>query len=451
MKFRLAKIFRKPPKLFPDDHIQYYYLKRDVICCDYEPQQMFPNIGPYQFKEVIKNLSDHYGTSSYYHNLHNSVKSISYKKEILEQTSDNDEIITQYIKCRPQTTILTIWPLTSDENYNKLLKQLERDGNVYYTKNIQLTYNGARNLIYQLYSDIRRLSDMKKIEEKLDYMKWGKTRSENAGDLVRVIVFDNINNKNISGGQALYKTQLRNILLEGTEGLRGDDLMHINDNYYQTIEYAQMYFNENSIKFLNRQDLKRFLSREFSRSKILFNTYKKWVTTNLDQLDMNRFMLMGSTVLYTHGVRPPRDFDGLSSGLNVTKEYVDLLKKYFYNKNSKFYWGDMGIEAWHDSWVTKNREWCKLMGVKDMEEVMLNPKHHYYFLGVKFIKIRYNVIRRIMRGKPRDFADIYMINKLLNMNIKINGEELNDEYINNKGPKVSKEIKYYLNRIYDVK
>ena len=50
----------------------------------------------------------------------------------------------------------------------------------------------------------------------------------------------------ISGSQAPLKQKIRNVWLQDDPKKRGDDFIHINDNFYQTYEYCRLFFNKNS-------------------------------------------------------------------------------------------------------------------------------------------------------------------------------------------------------------
>ena len=67
---------------------------------------------------------------------------------------EKDHIISDYIKCRSNVFIMTLWP-KSIKLFKKLVNYLKKEGNIYYTK-IKLNYNGFFNILYQLYSDIEK-------------------------------------------------------------------------------------------------------------------------------------------------------------------------------------------------------------------------------------------------------------------------------------------------------
>ena len=62
------------------------------------------------------------------------------------------------------------------------------------------------------------------------------------------------------------KQQIRNVWAKDNPNMRGDDYVHINDNFYQTYEYTRLLFNKNSLKALHFQDLTTHMSKDFDKT-----------------------------------------------------------------------------------------------------------------------------------------------------------------------------------------
>ena len=67
------------------------------------------------------------------------------------------------------------------------------------------------------------------------------------------------------------------------------------------------------------------------------------------------------------------------------------------------------------------------------EDVVFNPKYHFYFFGLKMHLIEFEIIKRIYRFKPSAWADLVMIKNKLNYPIVF--------------PKIPEKIKYRDNKI----
>ena len=70
------------------------------------------------------------------------------------------------------------------------------------------------------------------------------------------------------------------------------------------------------------------------------NTVKNWITKNINPIDYDRFVFMGSTVLYAYGIRVCRDVDGLVSPRPYSKHtktpfLEEKIRKSFYDYKTR--------------------------------------------------------------------------------------------------------------------
>ena len=162
---------------------------------------------------------------------------------------------------------------------------------------------------------------------------------------------------------------------------------------------------------------------------------------------------MSGSNFFVHGFRPLRDMDGIY--IDGDLELDNLVKKFFFDKNTKFPFGDIGSENWNESWIEKNKRWYELLQVSGLNELILNPRYHYYFMGIKLLRIDHEVLKKMKISKnkyPRLFADIYNIN--LNTEIKL--EEFGDnkkilELVKSYGNSFFIEFQKYLFDLYYIK
>jgi len=70
----------------------------------------------------------------------------------------------------------------------------------------------------------------------------------------------------------------------------------------------------------------------------------------------------------------------------------------------------------------------------DFKEVILNPKFHFYFFGIKFNIIELDIIKRIYRFRASSWADLIAIDHFMDYKISL--------------PQIPNDIKfYYKNKI----
>ena len=111
----------------------------------------------------------------------------------------------------------------------------------------------------------------------------------------------------------------------------------------------------------------------------------------------------------------------LQNNSEIWLKKLDELKEYI-DKNDK------SIDIYYNNAFDKaniNKEWedtlnerAKLLGASNFNELVINPKYHYYFMGVKLLKLDCEIILRNLRGRPAQLTDLLAINRLLNINIK---------------------------------
>src|SRR5690606_18364832 len=123
------------------------------------------------------------------------------------------------------------------------------------------------------------------------------------------------------------------------------DLMHINDHFYQTVNYAEMLLNNNSIDLLNKQKINLVNMSNFERaSHFKYQTFKKFLYTNLSLMEIYKIIIIGGTILYAYGIKTMTDIDSIMTKPN-NQELEQLMYDNFQNKATKFQFADMGIEG----------------------------------------------------------------------------------------------------------
>jgi hypothetical protein len=239
-----------------------------------------------------------------------------------------DYIMMEYCKSRKDMYVLTLWPLVNDiEKVNNFVKFLETKGNVPYVKTVSLSKKAIHNLMFWMYNEFNFNARLDFIKEKL---KYSNVLDEN--NSVTFIFFDNINSMKISGQNAPDKRVLRTKLLEEFKldkdpNIRGNDVLHINDFFYQTIEYAQMILNKNSMDMLASQDLTRLTSSFYSDSNLKMQTFRKFCYENFSLIEMNRIIIIGGVLLNAYGLRKFTDIDSIF--VSIDKDSTEYEKYLF--------------------------------------------------------------------------------------------------------------------------
>lgn len=418
----ISKKYNISPNKIKPYHVEYFYTKQPELCCNYNRQSIDTCIGPFEFHKSITYLNNYYADikTSYFKDMLDYFNKATDNDVRITQNTICDNIVSEYLKFRKDSFCLTIWP-SFNSDITLVKSFLEQYGFVYYIKTINLSYNAARNLVYQLYSDTTRMSSIDVINSKLNYIGWKKSDQQHN---IHVIFFENTSDKKLGGSQSQLKSIIRSYLLELVKNsqLRGDDLLHINDYFYQTIEYANIYLRSESLKFIHDQHLDLHYSNISHNSRLYVNTIKKWITKNVHPIDHDRFIFIGGGVLYAYGCRPCRDTEGIviSSNNMRTPHLAKNVAKFFYDSNTKFFFGDIGIYNtvyWKDRWTDKNISWFQHINVSNCDDLIFNPINYFYFNGIKFITLRNEIGRKNTRSNTHDISDFMMLSELFNINI----------------------------------
>jgi hypothetical protein len=416
---------------------------------------LFNNIKEWDFKKPIKELAKYYkeSCSKHFTILEKKLKDYSFGKKEMINNFDSilDEIIYYYIQSRPNISIITVFPSYNKRKINEIIEFLQSYGNVYAVKTISFSQNSARNLIYQLYFDQHNLKK-NDILHKANLTGW----FEDIDREINVIVFENKSKENISGKDALLKHRLRcfiskvdfkpkNELIPYEEKMVKNSV-HINDTFFEAIMYGGIYFNQNSLNFMKEQILPRYLSVYFDESREKILKFRNWLFKNIELVDLIRFLFFSGIVLFSYGIRRTQDVDGIIEAEPkkniITKNFSSLIDKSFYNEKSKIFdYVDVSMkdsQYWLEEFDEYDKKWAEKCKVDDFSDFILNPNNHYFFLGIKIIKMDYEIIKRQIYPTTGTIIDLIMINELYGKNIPVSinilyegmGDMISDNMIN---------------------
>ena len=181
---------------------------------------------------------------------------------------------------------------------------------------------------------------------------------------------------------------------------------------------ACVFLSSSTLSFLDKQNFDFFLTKDMEPSKKMFLKYKKWLNTNVTEIYQPQFMLFSSVILYLLGHRAMNDLDLYIH--TIPDELTQKLNEF--NTNEIFKYIDFKIKGtsnWPPHWNTWLDEWAQKSGAKYFEEVLGNPKYHFYFLGVKIISLECDVVRRLERNRPRAVADLIALRKRYSYRVDI--------------------------------
>ncbi len=272
-----------------------------------------------------------------------------------------DAITLEYCRLRSDTFVVTIFPSAAGCE-QEIRAILGRHGQLVYAKAVALNRQGARNLICEFYAGEPWLGDWR------NGFAGAKGKMEpcfRGEGPVRVYV---LQARNLDEVRAA-KTEIRDMF-----GLSNHSV-HINDTHAETIRLAQLFFNANSIHFLNHAQPKYF--ERFARH---LDRYRQWLQA--DGRDPERFCIDGSAVLAAYGLRDAQDLDVLHHGEADFRSVMPEVNSH-------------NADAHHHA-TTR-------------DDIIFNPENHFYAFGLKFASI--DVLRRLKgkRDEGKDRVDVALI------------------------------------------
>jgi endonuclease/exonuclease/phosphatase family metal-dependent hydrolase len=398
----------------------------------FEPEstKILFEIEPYNYLEPLLRLKD----NKYYQNIIKSLNQNEYKlyqknKVTLPQSDINDILMIEYIKCFSNNNIIVLYPKAlskSDKIKKTFFDTLDKNGNVYYSKTLKISYYHAYNLLFSLYGTTNRMKKNNQIIYKLNRL--GFINDGNEYDIL-IVVYQHLNKEqSINGSTSPFKSMLRNIFLnDDLDTVQIDplfdmypreyDYLHVNDSFHECIQYCLLFLHKNTFDFISNQQSWRLM--KLYNGQYMFNNFCK-ILFRLPLSERNKIMLMSSTVLFSYGIRNMNDIDGIvDSTIEITKSIIDS----FNTNKIDIYYGDITNILEIDSKQTKNEIWveelnkrAKLFGASNYNDLLEDPKYHYYFMGVKMLNLEYEIMVRNIRRRPAQLVDLLIINRLLFMN-----------------------------------
>ena len=349
--------------------------------------------------------------------------------EVTNNNILNDEIILYYCMTRPNIKTIVLWPNTrwnESKNKDKLMKTnnfLRHNGYIYYTKTIYLNFKEAQSLIYQLYLTTNRNKDLKSINYHTVAKGWSD-KSVYKKVPIKVYFYEyKKDQSDITGTQAYFKNILRNIWTNNDKEIY--NILHISDYFSEAIDNCKLFLNKNSLDMLSKQIFTKYIYLQNSSTIFLINSLKKVLLSNFSQMHHISFMLISSINLYILGLRSVNDIDGIimSSDFFMKRKNLETYKKFF-NISSKDYlpfidFALKGTSRYEDYLDEYYKYLSYIIGADNINNVILDPKYHYYFFGLKIPILEFDIIKRLNRYRPKSISDIILYSIYTNKKIKI--------------------------------
>ena len=288
--------------------------------------------------------------------------SFFYKRGVPENFLDI--AATKFVEYSSNVYIAIIWPsaVGCESEINKIIK------NIIYKKNVKLDFQGAHNLISQIYYGEDWIGSEK---DGFSGAKHKLVECFKTYNSVRVIAFKADNFNDVIN----TKQKIRDIFKIGKHSI------HITDNKDEAIRVSRTLFNANSIHMLNHSVPNKYLQVHKNIEYL-----KDFALSN--KLMYEDFVVDGSMLLALYGLRKSVDID-----LLCNSDSVQNMPK--------------GIGL-HDDELFHHQE--------TKNELIYNPDFYFYFNGLKFLSFERVFFMKKNRSELKDLNDCSMMEALLERN-----------------------------------
>ena len=272
-----------------------------------------------------------------------------------------DALALAYCRLNPNTYIATVFPAAVGRD-DEVQAALEQCGQIVYAKKICLENHGPFNLIRQMYAGEPWLGTYR------NNFAGAHGKAHPCfphGESLRVYVLES----NRPEAVLRVKQRVRELFQIDNHSI------HINDYHEETLRLSQLFFNDNSIHFLNAAR-PEFYERFYQ----LFYYYRDWLVRH--GADGEHFCVDGSAVMAAYGIREPRDLDFLHHGYEDMSSCLAEI-------------GSHNEDAHHH--------------ITTIDDIIFNPRRHFYLDGVKFASLDTIREMKARRGEPKDVRDVELI------------------------------------------
>ena len=336
-----------------------------------------------------------------------------------------DYMTTEIAATNKNSYMLVIWPVTveKDELINQILNKY---CNVISYKRILMNQQAARNFLNQIPEKATHSTGVE-LWFALPYRNYNPMRvylieckpNDTNLEIIRNYltgIFSN-NRKHIKDFEQTHGTRaLQNLYTttickrEIRKAVHIDHALHICDTTEETLELAQMLFNENSIKCL------KFSNPQQVKTLSKFNTYTPMLKQKLGQ-SIDQLVVYNSAVLSAFGLRDCNDIDFLHDPRMAVQHnlHPQLSNQNQFFKRLYVILEDLDnhtyiLEDCPQAFSNLNLDECSSFRKKiSIDELLYNPKYYFYFHKVKYATLEFMHYFKKSRGRVKDLRDVKLM------------------------------------------
>jgi hypothetical protein len=283
------------------------------------------------------------------------MKSIGYDSEFLDFT------VSEYLFYSKNVKIICLMGINS-KIANEILSEIHSITSVLFAKEFQVTRIGGRRIIEILYGHNDWWTE--ELFENLYLERFSDVDSN-----MTCIFLDEQDNEKV--------VEIKNSIRSKYSGDIYPKKIHSTDNYQETKMLSQTILSRSALHFINHAPL-----GSENRTLELINDF----FTEFPNLDKEDFVFDSGTVLEIYGLRQTSDLDFIT----VSNQKIDLKKNNYIDCHNSAY-------------------------VKfpiSINDLIFDPISYFYHNGFKFMDLRFVTLFKSLRGEPKDFDDLKLIQNI---------------------------------------
>lgn len=268
-----------------------------------------------------------------------------------------------------------LWPksFSNKKDKSRALELIEENCNIVHKSKINLSFNATRNLMIQIYGHMDWVGS---VDDNFEYTYAKASDVFMKNKPTEFILVEALDLTKITN----LKSEIRNVFDMGLNSV------HSTDNPNETLQLANLIYNENSIHHLLSSTPCRYIS-----SFKLVDEFKSIIVSN--NKNLNDFIVCGSTPLAIYGIRPSDDLDYISIHGNKMDYLFDNCQK------------------------IENHENYKNLFSLNFQDIIYHPDNYFIFNDVKFISLDTLKSFKKVRGEKKDINDNKLITGFENQNV----------------------------------
>ena len=274
-----------------------------------------------------------------------------------------DSMAIEYSKIKTNTRLVTLYPTANPSKDNDVINIMNKHGKVVYGKSIDFNLNGSFHLSRQLYLGEEWAGDW---DSNFTGFRQKTQLCFKPHVLTRVFLVE----FNSQEDAINCKKEIRQIFRIANHSV------HINDYHHETIRLSRMLFNDNSVHYMNNLGLTKL-----PRFDSLLSEYSKLIPDGCE----DDYCVTASGVLSAYGLKDCNDLDYLHFGDKVVTD---------------------------NQLISSHNEYGVGRYSLGKDEIIYNPKYHFWYNGIKFASL--DIVKELKekRGEPKDVIDVSLINSL---------------------------------------